>query len=111
MIILDYYYGEIISAGDLRRNLAFSVDEHDWPEEKERLKSWNLEEGADRHSHGRIDSLSSGLVPLPGQKYPSKSVFTVGYCFGGKHALRLSPWTVKGALVFRPVSLALPSGR
>lgn len=95
-----------ISPGDLRRNHALSVDEHGWPEEKKEL---NLEEWADRHSHGRIDSLLSSFVTSARARYPSKSVFAIGYCVGGKHALSLSSWAVKGALAFRPVSLTLPS--
>jgi dienelactone hydrolase len=61
VIIPDYYEGEPFPPGDFRRNPALSVDERGWPEEKkERLKSLNLQECADRHPHGGIDSVLSG---------------------------------------------------
>jgi hypothetical protein len=78
-----------ISSRDLCRNPALSVDEHGWPEEKERLKSLNLEEWADRHSHSVIDSLLSSFVISARVRYPSQNVFAVGNCVSGKHAPRL----------------------
>ena len=42
---------------------------------------------------------------------PSKSVFVVGYYFGGKVFLSPVVWAIKGALEFRPVNLALPFER
>jgi hypothetical protein len=91
VIISDYYEGEPfpleISIVTLHSQLTNMVGQK---RRKNVSKSLNLEEWADRHSHGRIDSLLSSFVTSARAGYPSRSVFAVGYCVDEKHALRLS---------------------
>ncbi len=81
------------------------LEDHDWSEErKAKLRNLDLGEWLKRHPHERVERLLRDLTPTLGFEVSNSNIFVVGYCFGGKHAIRMSSWPeVKGALTFHPV--------
>lgn len=55
-----------------------------------------------RHDHAHVSSLLVTLATNLKSKYPEAGLYGVGYCFGGKHVLKLAQSTLKAAASFHP---------
>jgi dienelactone hydrolase len=58
-----------------------------------------------RHDHVHVSSLLAGLTTALKARHPEVDLFGVGYCFGGKHVLRLARSALVAAASFHPSML------
>ena len=87
----------------LRQNRELSIDQQPWTEaDKQKLKDLDLAAWQRRHDHARISRLLDGLITELRVRDEGTPLLAVGYCFGGKHALRLAKSTWKAAAAFHP---------
>jgi dienelactone hydrolase len=72
--------------------------------EAEEIRNFDIQAWVQRHTHSKIEVLLKDflLTLLPPNTLTQK-VFAVGYCFGGKHALRLASEGLVAAAAFHPV--------
>ena len=87
----------------LKQDRTLPIDEQPWPEEgKPKLRDLNLGAWLQRHNHQRVSELLNGLTTELQARYSDVPIFGVGYCFGGKHVLKLAKTVLKAAAAFHP---------
>ncbi|KIW69226.1 hypothetical protein PV04_05114 [Phialophora macrospora] len=88
VVIPDYFEGDPLPIQVLKRDRALSIDDQPWPErDKQVLRDLDFEAWLRRHDHDRVSRLLEGVMTKISRD--SAIVVGVGYCFGGKHVLRL----------------------
>lgn len=87
--------------GILRGEISLNFDEKP-PEGNKEKHQINLPAWLQRHNHDHVSSLLSDLTEDLKRQDPGLGLFGVGYCFGGKHVLRLAKSTLKAAAAFHP---------
>lgn len=99
----NHALGDPVPIELLRRNPAISIAEEPWPEEaKQRLMNFDIDAWQMKHGHEHVSSLLEELIAELGRQYGNASLVGVGYCFGGKHVLRLAKHALKAAASFHP---------
>jgi dienelactone hydrolase len=88
--------------GILRGEISLNFEEKPPEGSKETYREVNMPAWLQRHSHDHVSSLLSDLTENLKRQDPGLSLFGVGYCFGGKHVLRLAKSTLKAAAAFHP---------
>lgn len=87
----------------MKQDRRLSIDEQPWPEEeKQRLRELDFPAWLQHHNHERVTLLLNDLVTQLGRQHAGTTVAGVGYCFGGKHVLRLAKTVLKAAVAFHP---------
>lgn len=87
----------------LTQDTNLSVDDQPWPEEdKQKLRDLDFPVWLNRHNHEHVSTLLGELVSHLSQEHPLATISGVGYCFGGKHVLRLAKSSLKAAVAFHP---------
>ncbi|KAF2846856.1 alpha/beta-hydrolase [Plenodomus tracheiphilus IPT5] len=91
VVVPDYYEGHL------------SVEEQPWPEEdKQKLRDLDFPGWLRRHNHEHVSILLNELMDHLSQKHLNVKIAGVGYCFGGKHVLRLAKTFLTVAVAFHP---------
>ncbi|KAJ5773452.1 hypothetical protein N7457_008348 [Penicillium paradoxum] len=89
VIIPDYYEGDAIPEQLLKRNFAVALEDEPWTQaEKDLVASIDFETWVKRHSVDRTEKLVHTVVSS--LERGKEKVAAVGYCFGGKYAIRLA---------------------
>jgi hypothetical protein len=95
--------GDALPIQVLKQDRTLSIDEQPWPEEdKEKLRDLDFGAWQIRHSHARVSEILQHLVIELQGRYPNIPIVGAGYCFGGKHVLRLAKTSLKAAAAFHP---------
>jgi len=68
----------------------------------------NLQAWLEKHSHDRVEDLLHELVEDLQVMSPVAEIYGAGYCFGGKHVLRLAKTCLQAAVAFHPVGSLCP---
>ncbi|KIW24045.1 uncharacterized protein PV07_09784 [Cladophialophora immunda] len=103
VIIPDYFEGDPLPIQFLKQDHSLSIDEQPWPEEeKQILRDLDFSSWLQRHDHAKVSALLNNLASHIKGHYPNATVVGVGYCFGGKHVLRLSKDMLAAAACFHP---------
>ncbi|ETN36186.1 uncharacterized protein HMPREF1541_08463 [Cyphellophora europaea CBS 101466] len=103
VIIPDYFEGDGLPIQLLKRNPNLSIDEHPWSEEdKDKLRNLDFPTWTKRHDHSRVSEILGSLLKELDVQYKGCPRFGVGYCFGGKHVLRLGKQGLKAIAAFHP---------
>ncbi|KIW90068.1 uncharacterized protein Z519_09499 [Cladophialophora bantiana CBS 173.52] len=103
VLVPDYFEGDPLPIQLLRRDHALSIDEQPWPEEdKQKLRDLDFPAWLQRHNHPRVSSLLNDLIAGLSEQAKNTTIVGVGYCFGGKHVLRLAKSSLKAAAAFHP---------
>ncbi|KAL6228857.1 hypothetical protein BDW75DRAFT_226118 [Aspergillus navahoensis] len=103
VLMPDYFEGDGLPIQFLRRNPNISIEEQPWPEEdKQKLRDLDFPAWLNRHNHQHVSLLLGELVAHLSQHHPNATLSGVGYCFGGKHVLRLAKSSLKVAVAFHP---------
>ncbi|KAK4946332.1 hypothetical protein LTR10_014530 [Elasticomyces elasticus] len=103
VIVPDYFEGEPLPIEVLRQSRNMSIDEQPWPEEeKQKLRDLDFPAWLQRHNPERVTLLLNGLVAELRRQHEETSIVGVGYCFGGKHVLRLAKTALMAAAAFHP---------
>lgn len=63
----------------------------------------NINAWLNKHNHSRVGILLQQLVANLQAQRPAAILQGVGYCFGGKHVLRLAKQSLQAAVAFHPV--------
>ncbi|KIW12696.1 hypothetical protein PV08_09974 [Exophiala spinifera] len=103
VIVPDYFEGDPLPIQMLRRDHTVSIDEQLWPEsDKQKLRDLDFPAWLQRHNHARVSSLLEDLVEGLQKRSEAGVIVGVGYCFGGKHVLRLAKSSLQAAAAFHP---------
>ncbi|OAP56478.1 hypothetical protein AYL99_09657 [Fonsecaea erecta] len=103
VIIPDYFESDPLPIQFLKQDPSLSINEQPWPEEeKQILRDLDFPAWLRRHNHTKVSSLLEGLTSRISSQHPDTAIVGVGYCFGGKHVLRLSKNVLKAAACFHP---------
>lgn len=95
--------GDALPIQFLKQDTDLSIDEHPWSEEeKQKLRDLDFPAWLQRHNHERVSTLLKELIAELSQLYPDATLVGVGYCFGGKHVLRLAKTSLQVAVAFHP---------
>jgi dienelactone hydrolase len=109
LLIFTILKGNPLPEAFLRRNPAKSIDEQVCLSEEDKARMRYLDLGTWTKSHPleKIERLLAGWIPAVKLQLqsPNLRLVGVGYCFGGKYALRLAASSnIDAAAVFHPVS-------
>jgi len=77
-------------------------------EDKEILRNIDLDKWLASHPHDHVETLLQELTEslLREEESGNMALNVAGYCFGGKHALRMASWkAVSSVASFHPVRL------
>ncbi|KAH7070611.1 dienelactone hydrolase [Paraphoma chrysanthemicola] len=78
-------------------------EEQPWSEEqKQKLRDLDFPAWLNRHNHQHVSRLLEELVVHLCQHHPATTFVGVGYCFGGKHVMRLAQAPLTAAVAFHP---------
>ncbi|KAJ4194431.1 hypothetical protein NW759_016526 [Fusarium solani] len=98
-VTADYLLGDSLPVKMLDRKHVKS-DGSD--EELERARNFDVPQWLQRHPQQQIEELLQGLIDKLRSDHPDQPLFAVGYCLGGKYAIRLAKWAVNAAAIFHP---------
>jgi dienelactone hydrolase len=103
VIVPDYFEGDPLPIQMLRRDRTLSIDEQPWLEEdKQKLRDLDFPGWLQRHNHPRVSSLLIELLAELSKRPENTTIMGIGYCFGGKHILRLAKASLTAAAAFHP---------
>ncbi|KAH8816704.1 Alpha/Beta hydrolase protein [Xylogone sp. PMI_703] len=104
VVIPDYFEGDPITLLYLKRNGQMTE------EERSLLENFDIKVWAQNHPHERVEKLLSQFLQKLPQTFPAaaKGIFGVGYCFGGKHVLRLASSAFVAGVAFHPSNVEMP---
>lgn len=91
---------------------GIAIDEHEWPEHiKDEIKSVSVEQWLDRHPYDHVELLLDRLVAAVRSNNAQTEFLGVGYCFGGKHVLRMAKKHLRAVASFHPVRWTSTPGK
>lgn len=97
--------GDALPIGVLGAEPTVILGDRDQPLTAEAPAMIDFKAWLQRHNHQRIERLTNQVVNHLQEQRPGSILQGVGYCFGGKHVLRLSRRVLRAAVAFHPVCI------
>ncbi|PCD26104.1 hypothetical protein AU210_012536 [Fusarium oxysporum f. sp. radicis-cucumerinum] len=98
----DYYEGDPLPEALLGPKPTVVLGECDRPSTANAPAVININAWLNKHNHSRVGILLQQLVANLQAQRPAAILQGVGYCFGGKHVLRLAKQSLQAAVAFHP---------